>query len=120
MKNENVNVIDINHVMRLAKLDLSEKDLEHFGSELNKILDYINMIQEADISKITGILDELEYDKLTLGTDLNDKFYKDCRIDECKIDDSFDFGIVKSDAPNFETQAAGSENGFFVVPQIIE
>jgi aspartyl/glutamyl-tRNA(Asn/Gln) amidotransferase C subunit len=113
-------IIDINHVMKLAKLDLSEKDLGHFGSELNKILEYINMIQEADVSKIEGISDELEYDKLTSGTALNDKFYKDCRIDECKIDGSFNFGIVKSNAPSFESQAGDSEGGFFVVPQIIE
>ena len=114
------NIIDIHHVMKLAKLDLSEKDLGHFASELNKILEYINMIQEADVSKIEGSLNELEYDKLTSGSDLSDKFYKDCRIDECKIDDSFDFAIVKSNAPAFETRSAGSEEGFFVVPQIIE
>ncbi|MHB1697968.1 MAG: Asp-tRNA(Asn)/Glu-tRNA(Gln) amidotransferase subunit GatC [bacterium] len=113
-------IIDINHVMKLAKLDLSPKDLEHFGSELNKILGYIDMIKEADISKINGMLNELEYDKLAGVTDLNSQFYKDCRIDECKTDGSFDFAIVKSNAPSFEIQSAGFENGFFVVPQIIE
>jgi aspartyl/glutamyl-tRNA(Asn/Gln) amidotransferase C subunit len=113
-------IIDINHVMKLAKLDLSPKDLEHFGAELNKILGYIDMIKEADISKINGMLNELEYDKLVGVADLNSQFYKDCRVDECKTDGSFDFGIVKSNAPSFEIQSAGSENGFFVVPQIIE
>jgi len=116
----NNDIIDINHVMKLAKLDLSPKDTEHFGSELNKILGYIDMIKEADISKINDMLNELEYDKLVGVTDLNSQFYKDCRVDECKIDDSFDFEIVKNNAPVFETQDAGSENGFFVVPQIIE
>lgn len=113
-------IIDINHVIKLAKLDLSPKDMEHFGSELNKILGYIDMIKEADISKINGMLNELEYDKLVGVTDLNSQFYKDCRIDECKTDGSFDFSIVKIDAPSFEVQTAGSESGFFVVPQIIE
>jgi Asp-tRNA(Asn)/Glu-tRNA(Gln) amidotransferase C subunit len=106
--------------MKLAKLDLSEKDLEHFGTELNKILEYINMIGEADIAPLDGIEGELEYDRLVGFEDLNEKFYKDCRIDECKIDESYDFGIVKTDAPSFETQNSGSESGFFVVPQIIE
>ena len=114
------NIIDINHVMKLSKLDLSEKDLEHFGAELNKILEYINMIGEADISPLGGIEEELEYDRLVGFEDLNEKFYKDCRIDECKTDESYDFGIVKTDAPSFETQNAGSESGFFVVPQVIE
>jgi aspartyl/glutamyl-tRNA(Asn/Gln) amidotransferase C subunit len=113
-------IIDINHVMKLAKLDLSGEDLERFGSELNKILEYINMIQSADASKISGILDEFEYDKLIFGADLSNKFYEGCRTDEYKKDESFDFGIVKADAPSFEATDAGSENGFFIVPQIIE
>ncbi|MHB8231719.1 MAG: Asp-tRNA(Asn)/Glu-tRNA(Gln) amidotransferase subunit GatC [bacterium] len=112
--------MDIHHVMKLAKLDLSPKGLERFGAELNEILGYIDMIKEADVSKINGMLNELEYDKLVRGVELDSEFYKDCRNDECKTDGSFDFGIVKSNAPSFEIQPAGSENGFFVVPQIIE
>ncbi len=112
--------IDIRHVMKLAKLNLSADELEHFGSELNKVLGYIDMIKEADVSQIGGGGDALEYDKLARRTDLNEEFYKDCRIDECKTDGSFDFGIVKSGAPSFEETAAGSESGFFVVPQVIE
>ncbi len=112
--------MDIKHVMKLAKLDLNEKESEHFGSELDKILGYIDMIQSADVSKIEQVLNELEYDKLTSGDDLSDKFYKDCRLDICKTDDSFDFGIVKNNAPAFEAHKADSESGFFVVPQVIE
>ncbi len=117
--------MDIEHVMKLAKLDLNEEESAHFGSELTKILEYIDMIQSADVSKIEGVSDELEYDKLISSEGLNEKFYKDCRIDECKIDGTFDFGIVKADAPSFETQTAVSDDskcepGFFVVPQIIE
>ncbi|MGC8554588.1 MAG: Asp-tRNA(Asn)/Glu-tRNA(Gln) amidotransferase subunit GatC [Candidatus Acidulodesulfobacterium sp.] len=119
--------MDIYHVMKLAKLDLNEDESVHFSSELTKILEYIDMIQSADVSKIEGILDELDYDRLISNEDLNEKFYKDCRIDECKIDDTFDFEIVKSNAPSFEVQTAGlgsedavKESGFFVVPQVIE
>jgi Glu-tRNAGln amidotransferase C subunit. len=43
--------MDINHVMKLAKLDLNEEESAHFASELNKILEYIDMIQSADVSK---------------------------------------------------------------------
>ncbi|HEC25734.1 MAG TPA: aspartyl/glutamyl-tRNA amidotransferase subunit C [bacterium] len=120
-------IIDIGHVINLAKLDLSRKDLGHLGSELNGILGYIDIIKEADVSKISGILDELEYDKLVRGVDLNDEFFKDCRIDECKTDDSFDFAIVEGNAPSLRVRSFtdnGSDtelrHGFFVVPQIIE
>ena len=119
--------MDIDHVMKLAKLDLNEEESVHFASELNKILGYIDMIQSADVSKIEEILDELDYDRLISNEGLNEKFYKDCRIDKCKIDDTFDFEIVKSNAPSFEVQTAGfaaedaaTESGFFVVPQVIE
>ena len=119
--------MDINHVMKLAKLDLNEEESAHFASELNKIIGYIDMIQSADVSKIEDILGELDYDRLISNEGLNERFYKDCRIDECKTDDTFDFEIVKSNAPSFEAQTAGlgledtaTESGFFVVPQVIE
>ncbi len=119
--------MDINHVMKLAKLDLNEEESAHFSFELAKILEYIDMIQSADVSKIEGILDELDYDRLISNEGLNEKFYKDCRIDECKTDNTFDFEIVKSNAPSFEVQNDSLsmednmvESGFFVVPQVIE
>ncbi len=115
-------LIDVNYVMKLAKLDLDSEELARFGAELENILEYINMIREADVSAVEtseGGL-ELEYDSLIGAGELNEKFYKDCRIDECKKDESYDFGIVKTDAPGFESHDAGSETGFFIVPQVIE
>lgn len=114
------NIIDINHVMKLAKLDLNEDDSKHFSKELNKILEYINMLEEADVSGVNAISGELDYDNLVSGVALKTDFYKDCRLDECAPDESFSFNIVKSDAPNFESVGADAEYGFFVVPQIIE
>ena len=40
--------IDINHVAKLANLDLSEKEKETFGKQLTQILDYVNQIESAD------------------------------------------------------------------------
>ncbi len=114
------NIIDIDHVMKLAKLDLSKDDSEHFSKELNKILNYIDMLKGADVSGIEDISDELDYDSLVGETTLTSEFYQDCRLDECASDDSFSVNIVKSNAPNFEADTAGSEHGFFVVPQVIE
>ena len=114
------NIIDIDHVVKLAKLNLNESDSEHFSKELNKILDYIDMLKEADVSRINSALGELDYDNLVSGITLKTDFYKDCRLDECVPDDSFSFNIVKDDAPNFEASGETSEYGFFVVPQVIE
>lgn len=113
-------IIDINHVVKLAKLNLNESDSEHFSKELNKILEYINMLKEADVSGVNVMSGELDYDNLVSGVALKTNFYKDCRLDECIQDDSFSFNIVKNDAPNFETSGETSEYGFFVVPQVIE
>lgn len=108
--------IDIKHVMKLAKLDLSDSDSLHFSGEINKILDYIDMLKGADMSSLDGITGELEYDKLVSRT-LDTNFYKDCRQDVCEKDLSFDFRDVESNAPGFDTD---EEGGFFVVPQVIE
>ncbi len=122
-------IIDINHVVKLAKLDLNKNDSEHFSRELRKILDYIDMLKEADVSKINSVLDELDYDNLVSGAALKTGFYKDCRLDECLPDDSFDFNIVVSNAPNFDTRPFMDTGlkldsmlsyGFFIVPQVIE
>ncbi len=130
--------IDINHVMKLAKLDLTGEDSVHYSSELNKILDYIDMLKGADTSGLKDIAEDLEYEALTSGAPLDTGFYKDCRQDECAVDASYDFETVKRIAPSFEAvPGAGAkrrpaeltpgtedvsctEYGFFVVPQVIE
>lgn len=113
-------IIDIDHAMKLAKLDLNKEDSEHLSQELNKILHYIDILKGADVSGIDAVSDELDYNALVGETALAAEFYKDCRLDECDPDNSFDFNIVKSNAPSFEADTAGSGQGFFVVPQVIE
>jgi len=43
---------DIEHIAKLARLDLSEKELEKYGNELSDILGYINQLQEVDTSQV--------------------------------------------------------------------
>jgi aspartyl-tRNA(Asn)/glutamyl-tRNA(Gln) amidotransferase subunit C len=40
------------HVARLARLELSEEEVERFGAELSKVLDYIGTIGELDLSDV--------------------------------------------------------------------
>ena len=40
------------HVARLARLELSEEEVERFGDELSKVLDYIGTIGELDLDQV--------------------------------------------------------------------
>ena len=41
------------NVARLARLGLSEEDIETFGSQLSAILGHIQILQEADVSGVS-------------------------------------------------------------------
>jgi aspartyl-tRNA(Asn)/glutamyl-tRNA(Gln) amidotransferase subunit C len=41
------------NVARLARLGLSEEDIETFGSQLSAILEHIQILQEADVSGVS-------------------------------------------------------------------
>jgi len=53
---------DVIHLASLAKLDLSDDEIERFGGELSRILDYVAQLQAVDItgleptSQVTGLL----------------------------------------------------------------
>jgi len=40
------------HVARLARLELSEDEVERFGDELSKVLDHIETISELDLEDV--------------------------------------------------------------------
>jgi aspartyl-tRNA(Asn)/glutamyl-tRNA(Gln) amidotransferase subunit C len=40
------------HVARLARLELSEAEVERFSGELSKVLDYIELIGRLDLSDV--------------------------------------------------------------------
>ena len=43
----------VQHVAKLARLGLSEEDIETFGSQLSVILENIHILQEADVSGVS-------------------------------------------------------------------
>jgi aspartyl-tRNA(Asn)/glutamyl-tRNA(Gln) amidotransferase subunit C len=43
---------EIQHIARLARLELGEEDLEKYGEQLSGILNYIEMLKEVDASDI--------------------------------------------------------------------
>jgi len=43
---------EVQHVAKLARLGLSEKEIEKMQTELSVILEYIDLLKEVDVSKI--------------------------------------------------------------------
>ena len=43
---------EVQHIAKLARLGLTEKEIEKFQGELSSILDYIEKLKEVDISKV--------------------------------------------------------------------
>jgi aspartyl-tRNA(Asn)/glutamyl-tRNA(Gln) amidotransferase subunit C len=45
----------IEHIAKLARIELTEEEKERFTKELSSILDYVNQLNKVDASKIEGI-----------------------------------------------------------------
>jgi len=43
---------EVEHIAKLARLGLTEKEIEKFQKDLSSILDYVEKLKEADISDI--------------------------------------------------------------------
>ena len=60
---------EIQHIANLARLDLSNKELETYGSQLSDILTYIDQLKEVDTSsteptaQVTGLVNVLREDE---------------------------------------------------------
>ena len=61
---------DIQHIANLARLELSEEELELYGGQLSAVLEYINQLQEVDTSdteptaQVTGLENVWREDKI--------------------------------------------------------
>jgi len=61
---------EIKHIANLARLELTEKELAKYGSQLSAILGYIDQLQEVDTSgveptaQVTGLTNVFNEDKI--------------------------------------------------------
>lgn len=59
----------IKHIANLARLELSEQELELYGKQLSDILKYIDQLQEVDVAdieptaQVTGLENVLRQDR---------------------------------------------------------
>lgn len=43
---------EVKHIAKLARLELSEKEIEKMQKDLSSILDYFNLLKKADTSRV--------------------------------------------------------------------
>lgn len=75
---------EVLHVANLARLDLSEEEIEKFSYQLKEILDSINKINDVQIST-----DELFIAPWTNNTTLREDNYKEYTMKEDILNNSF-------------------------------
>lgn len=93
-----LSITDIKKIAKLARIKISDEEVEYYRKDLNKIFNWIEQLQEINtdgIEPMTGVEDQ----KLPL------------RADEVK-----DGNIREQVLSN----AAVSKYGYFVVPKVIE
>lgn len=88
----------VRHIAKLARIAMSEEELERLVPELNKILDWVEQLGEVDtdgVEPLTAVIEQ----KLRLRDDIvNDGNMRD---------------EILANAPN-------AEHGFFAVPKVID
>ena len=66
---------DVKHIAHLARIEISEGEIEKFQGELGGILDYVEQLQEVDVEEveplrtISGARDVLREDEYTEDVD---------------------------------------------------
>jgi aspartyl-tRNA(Asn)/glutamyl-tRNA(Gln) amidotransferase subunit C len=91
---------DVKHVAKLAKLNLTPKEVEKFRNQLSKIISYVEELNEVDTSNVKPT---------SQTTGLENMVRKDvARIGECLSQNETLSGTEMTD------------NGYFVVPAILE
>ena len=90
--------INVEHIAKLAAIELTEKEKDLFQSQLEQVLSYIHQLNEVDVSNV--------YDDDVIPLNLND-----LRNDE--VSESISQEYVKNNAPSFK-------NDHISVPKILD
>lgn len=74
-KSTDLSAAEVKHVASLAKLVLTPKELEQYGSQLTEIIRYVNLLNEIDVSEVaptsqvTNVVNVLREDTVTPSLD---------------------------------------------------
>jgi aspartyl-tRNA(Asn)/glutamyl-tRNA(Gln) amidotransferase subunit C len=91
---------EIQHIAKLARLDLTEEELKKYGGQLSGVLDYINQLKEVDVKDVAPTAQV---------TGLTNLF----REDEVKDWDKKEVELALKNAPE-------AEDGFIKVKRVLE
>ena len=93
--------IDKNQIIKtakLARLELSEKEMDEFSVQLNDIIEYVEKINQLDTSDVKPADHIIDVANV---------------LREESVNESIPRPAIEKIAPSFD-------NGFFIVPKIIE
>ena len=93
-----IEIKDVEYTAKLARIDLSAEEKELFARQLDRILEYINKLNEVDTSGV---------EPTTHVLPLKNVYRED------KVQDSLPIDKALQNAPE-------KEGAFFKVPQVIE
>ena len=91
-----ISVKDVEHVAKLARLELTEEEKEKFAGQLGDVLKYVEQMNEVDTSNVEPMAHAIDF-----------------------------VNVMREDAVNYEqtkqqlmANAPDAEDGFFKVPKI--
>ena len=90
--------INVEHIAKLAAIELTEKEKDLFQSQLEQVLSYIHQLNEVDVSNV--------YDDDVIPLNLSD-------LRNDKVSESISQEYVKNNAPLFK-------NDHISVPKILD
>ncbi|MDI6891254.1 MAG: Asp-tRNA(Asn)/Glu-tRNA(Gln) amidotransferase subunit GatC [Thermodesulfovibrionales bacterium] len=76
---------DVQHIAKLARLGLTEREIKKFQKELSKILDYIEKLKEVDVCGIEPSLHSAQPLSYGLGIMREDKESSKFKVQSSKL-----------------------------------
>lgn len=92
------NFHNLEQLAHLARIGLSETELSSIGSELEKILEFVGQLQQADVSTVPPMSHPLD-------------LVQRLRVDE--VTEEPDPGLYQRNAP-------AADQGLYLVPKVLE
>ncbi len=93
-----VDAATVRRIAHLARIAVDEKDVEHLRGELNAILQWVEQLREVEVAGV---------EPMTSVTPMKLRMRKD------EVTDGGDAARVLANAPQ-------TDDGFFVVPKVVE
>jgi aspartyl-tRNA(Asn)/glutamyl-tRNA(Gln) amidotransferase subunit C len=92
--------MNVDTIAALARIQLTDKDREHFAEQLEKVLDYVDLLQRVDVEGIEPSSHAFEEENVSY-------------LREDAIESSFSQEVALQNAPD-------KQDGQFRVPKVVD